>query len=180
MPLHEGPGEFASSADLAQRLRLPLALRLAFRELSGGLRGFGIFFACLALGVWAIAGVGSMSRSLTEALARDGRVILGGDMAFGLQQREATGEERAFLDARGRVSSVASLRAMANAGDKGTTLVELKAVDAAYPLVGAMTTDPSGPLSELTAQTGDAYGAIAVGDGPLRSTLQQLQTGPAR
>ncbi len=140
--------------------RLPLALRLALRELAGGLRGFGIFFACLALGVWAIAGVGSMSRSLTEALARDGRVILGGDMAFGLQQREATPEERRFLDAQGRVSSVASLRAMANAGDRGTTLVELKAVDDAYPLVGAMVTDPPAPLADLMRREGDAFGAI--------------------
>ena len=69
--------------------RLPLLLRLAFRELRGGLHGFGIFLACIALGVAAIASVSSLSRSLTEGITREGRRILGGDMAFSLLQREA-------------------------------------------------------------------------------------------
>ena len=81
----------------------PLILRLAFRELRGGLRGFGIFLACIALGVAAIAGVSSLSRSLTEGIGREGRRILGGDMAFSLLQREANPAERAFLDSKGRV-----------------------------------------------------------------------------
>ena len=40
---------------------LPLAFRFARRELRGGLAGFGIFLACIALGVAAIAGVGSVA-----------------------------------------------------------------------------------------------------------------------
>ena len=51
-------------------------LRLALRELRGGLKGFGIFLACIALGVAAIAGVSSISRSLTEGLGKEGRKIL--------------------------------------------------------------------------------------------------------
>ena len=42
---------------------LPLAVRLMRRELRGGLRGFRIFLACLALGVAVIMGaavVGSL------------------------------------------------------------------------------------------------------------------------
>ena len=46
----------------------------------------------------AIAGVGSFSRSLTDGLAREGRVILGGDLAFSLIHREASAAERSFLD----------------------------------------------------------------------------------
>src|ERR687885_1011145 len=92
---------------------LPLILRLALRELRGGLKGFGTFLACIALGVAAIAGISSISRSLTEGLTREGRKILGGDMAFSLIHREADAAERAFLAARGNVSSIATLRAMA-------------------------------------------------------------------
>ena len=69
-------------------------LRFALRELRGGLHGFRIFIACIALGVMAIAGVGSFSRSLTDGLAREGRVILGGDLAFSLIHREADAAER--------------------------------------------------------------------------------------
>lgn len=140
--------------------RWPLPLRLAAREISGGLRGFGIFLACLALGVWAIAGVGSISRSLSEGLGREGRTILGGDISFSLVQREAEANERAYLDSIGRVSVRGSLRGMANAGDKGSTLVDLKAIDGAYPLVGSLVTEPAGTPADLTARRGDIYGAV--------------------
>ena len=79
-----------------------LSLRYALRELRGGLRGFYVFIACIALGVLAIAGVGSVSASLTEGLAREGRTLLGGDVSFVLFQREAKPDEVAFLRSRGR------------------------------------------------------------------------------
>jgi len=78
-----------------------LPLRYALRELRGGLRGFYVFIACIALGVMAIAGVGSVAASLGEGLAREGRTLLGGDVAFSLIQREAKPDEVAFLRARG-------------------------------------------------------------------------------
>src|SRR3954468_6417911 len=123
-----------------RRPALPRVLRLALPELRGGLKGFGVFLACIALGVAAIAGVSSISRSLTEGLGREGGKILGGDVTFSPIQREAGGAERAFFGAQGRVSSVATLRAMAVAGEKGSGLVEVKAVDGAYPTVGEVAT----------------------------------------
>ncbi|WP_414472718.1 ABC transporter permease [Microvirga sp. M2] len=139
--------------------RLPLLLRLALRELRGGLKGFGIFLACIALGVAAIASVSSLSRSLTEGISREGRRILGGDMAFSLIQREASGPERAFLEGKGRVNVIASMRAMAVAGDKGSGLVEMKAVDSGYPAVGLLETDPPLAPADLFAERNGAYGA---------------------
>src|SRR2546429_2492557 len=85
-----------------------LALRFAARELRGGLRGFYVFIACIALGVMAISGVGSLASGLADGLAREGRVVLGGDLAFSLSLREASTEERAFLDGRGRLSLAAT------------------------------------------------------------------------
>ena len=125
----------------------PLALRYAWRELRGGLRGFGVFIACIALGVMAIAGVGSVAQSLADGLAQAGSAILGGDLNFSLVQREATDGERRFLDAHGKVSVIATLPTMARADDGRTTLVEIKAVDGAYPLFGAVTAEPDMPLA---------------------------------
>src|SRR5262245_3974883 len=122
---------FAPTALLSRSL----SLRLAVRELRAGLAGFRVFLACIALGVMAIAGVASFARSLADGLAREGRVILGGDVAFSLIHREATDAERAFLAGRGQVSTAATMRAMART-DEGAALVEVKAVDAAYPLYG--------------------------------------------
>jgi len=52
----------------ADATSLPLALRLARRELRAGLVGFRIFLACLLLGVAAIAGVGSAFWGLVAGL----------------------------------------------------------------------------------------------------------------
>jgi putative ABC transport system permease protein len=138
-----------------------VSLRLALRDLRGGLRGFYVFIACIALGVMAISGVGSFSNSLTEGLAREGRVILGGDADFILIHREATAPERAFLDSRGSVSAAATMRAMARADGERTALVEIKAVDGAYPLFGVAALDPAMPLGEALALRAGAYGAAA-------------------
>ena len=136
-----------------------LAFLYALRELRGGLRGFYVFIACIALGVMAIAGVGSVAASLSDGLAREGRKLLGGDVAFSLIQREAKPEDIAFLRSRGSVSIAATLRAMVRAGDGKLALVELKAVDGAYPMLGELTLDPQMPLAELLAERDGAFGA---------------------
>jgi putative ABC transport system permease protein len=138
-----------------------LALRYALRELRGGLRGFYVFIGCIALGVMAIAGVGSVAASLGEGLAHEGRTLLGGDVAFSLMQREAKPDEVAFLRARGQMSVAATLRAMARAADERLALVELKAVDASYPMLGELTLDPKMPVADLLAERDGAFGAAA-------------------
>jgi putative ABC transport system permease protein len=139
----------------------PLALRYAWRELRGGLHGFGVFIACIALGVMAIAGVGSAAQTFADGLSRAGGTMLGGDLAFLLVQREANDSESGFLDGHGAVSVVAMLPTMAHTSDGRTTLVEIKAVDGAYPLFGAVATEPAVPLPALLARDGDVFGAAA-------------------
>jgi putative ABC transport system permease protein len=151
-----------------------LALRYALRELRSGLRGFYVFIACIALGVMAIAGVGSVAASLGEGLAREGRTLLGGDVAFSLIQREAKPDEVAFLRARGQVSVAATLRAMARTGDGRLALVELKAVDGNYPMLGELTLDPKMPVADVLAEHDGAFGAAA--DSTLLARLD-LKTG---
>ncbi|MGH1590800.1 ABC transporter permease [Methylobacterium phyllosphaerae] len=142
--------------------RIPLTLRLALRELRAGLGGFAVFLACIALGVMAIAGVASISRSLSDGLGREGRRILGGDLAYNLINREATGAEKQALAKEGRLDVVAYLRAMAVAGSGDAALVELKAVDpATYPAAGDLATDPPGRLADLLAERDGAPGALA-------------------
>ena len=119
----------------ASAVGLGLALRLARRELRHGLKGFTVFLACLTLGVGAIAGVGSLSAAIGQGLARDGQALLGGDMEFRLSQRAPSAEEKAWITARGTPSETIQMRVMAEGQPSGKrTLVELKAVDGAYPL----------------------------------------------
>jgi len=150
-----------------------LPLRFALRELRGGLRGFYVFIACIALGVMAIAGVGSVAASLSEGLAREGRTLLGGDVAFSLIQREAKPDEVAFLRARGQLSIAATLRAMLRSGDGRFALIELKAVDDAYPMLGELTLQPQMPVADLLAERQDASGPVfgAAADSALLARL---------
>jgi putative ABC transport system permease protein len=138
-----------------------LSIRFALRELRGGLRGFYVFIACIALGVLAIAGVGSVAASLSDGLAREGRTLLGGDVSFVLFQREAKPAEVAFLRSRGQVSVAATLRGMARSSGGKLALVEMKAVDDNYPMLGQLALTPDVPLGDLLAERDGAFGAAA-------------------
>jgi putative ABC transport system permease protein len=117
-------------------LRLPLALSIAFRELRAGAGGLVVFVLSIALGVAAVAAIGSLAASFDRSLARQGRLLVGGDLSFERVHRRANAEERAAIAAEGMISESASLRAMARVGSGKRALVELKAVDDAYPLYG--------------------------------------------
>jgi putative ABC transport system permease protein len=140
----------------------PYPFRLAARELRGGVRGFRIFLACLVLGVTAIAGIGSLGAAVGSAIRDDARMLFGGDVAARLAHRQAAPTERQFLEASGQVSEIALLRAMAVSLDGARhTLIELKAVDAAYPLYGAVTLSPPQDLAGMLAARGGVYGVVA-------------------
>src|SRR6516225_992176 len=138
-----------------------LPLRIAARELRGGLRGFYVLIACIGLGVMAIAGVSSVASGLADGLAHEGSVILGGDLSFSLSLREASAAELEFLRERGDLSLAATLRAMARTPDGCAALVEVKAVDASYPLYGTATITPAQSLADVLAQHDGAFGAAA-------------------
>jgi len=142
-------------------MHLILALRLASREFRAGFRGFWIFLACIALGVTAIIGIGSLTLALKDGLAAQGRAIVGGDASFILNQRQVSPAEKTFLLSQGRVSTIAQLRAMARRDDGEAALVEIKAVDDAYPLAGEVITEPPQPLAGTLAERNGAFGLIA-------------------
>lgn len=145
-------------------IRLLCALGVGQRQLRGGFNGLGIFFAALLFGVVAIAASGSLSDAILTGLDQQGRVLLGGDVSVSLVHRPATPRERQFLTSYGRVSATTTMRAMAYHLPSGPrsarTLVELKAVDAAYPLYGKVGLSPHLPLAQALACTSSACGAV--------------------
>ena len=146
-----------NSAPRANKPGLQLATLFAWRELRGGLRGFYVFLACIALGVAAISGVNSVARSITHGIGQQGQSILGGDVAFSVQQRDLPAAEVEFLAASGENSKVSGMRAMARLADgSDQTLIELKAVQPNYPLYGELT-GPRSVLSIDTLAEGEAY-----------------------
>src|SRR3546814_17006559 len=116
---------------------MSLALRLALRDLRGGLTGLRLLAICLFLGVGALAAVGSLSSAIVTGLSEEGQSILGGDIQVEVVQWAATPEELAGLRAEGEVSHIPRMRAMAARPDGAdSVLVALKGVDGAYSLYG--------------------------------------------
>jgi len=139
---------------------IPLSLRFAGRELRGGVRGFRIFLACLALGVAAIAAAGSTAEAFRRGLASQASEILGGDLALSVRQRQFNAGERAILEKAGRVSySVASM-AMAQAPSGERRLIELRGVNRTYPLAGQVTLAGGGALQAALAAMDGVAGAV--------------------
>ena len=139
-----------------------IALRLARRELRGGVRGLRIVIACLALGVAAIAAVGSLREGIERGLREDGRRILGGDVEVQGGSQFLPDALREHLRARGAaLSEVVQMRSMLVAASGERQLVELKAVDAVYPLVGEVRLDPPVPLRDALAERDGRLGLVA-------------------
>jgi putative ABC transport system permease protein len=146
------------------RLVLANAFRIARRELRGGARSMRIVIACLALGVAAIAAVGTLSRAVEAGLKADGRRILGGDLEVSVGYRPMPEAAKAWIADRGaQLSALAELRAMlvVEAGARERMLVELKAVDRPYPLYGAVRIEPAMPLAEALAVRNGRPGLVA-------------------
>ena len=93
----------------------------------------------MALGVTVITGVGAVSDALRASFERQGEAMLGGDVTLSRPHVRPRASERAGVEQSGGVSETATMRTMARRPD-GTeqALVELKGVDAAYPLVGTV------------------------------------------
>ncbi|HLA02992.1 MAG TPA: FtsX-like permease family protein [Aestuariivirga sp.] len=140
-------------------MNFSLWLRFAARDLRSGLQGFWIFLTCLALGTAAIAIIGSLSASIERGLDEQGQPLLGGDVEFSLVHREATDKELAFIASNGSLSKVATLRAMAIAPET-TTLVEIKATDALYPLYGQVILESADTLQGAMTLQNSTYGVV--------------------
>ena len=147
-----------------------VAFRFAARELRHGvrgLRGFGVFLGCLALGVAAIAGVQSTASSIVTGLRADGREILGGDLALRAVYRDLAPDHRALIERTAAATThFVEMRTMARLPDDAETgvLVELKAVDGRYPLFGRVEARRDDgtpvPLAAGLARDGGTWGAL--------------------
>lgn len=147
-------------------MSLVIASRFARRELRGGLHGFRVFLACLALGVAAIAAVGTVRAGIEAGLESEGAALLGGDAEVEFTYRFARDAELAFLnEIATEISETVAFRSMAVVdGPLGVErgLTQVRAVDSAYPLVGSVTLAPNIPLDTALANNGGVMERVLV------------------
>ncbi len=136
-------------------MSLVIAARFARRELRGGLHGFRIFLACLALGVAAIAAVGTVRAGIQAGLDREGAALLGGDAEVELTYRFARENELIYLNSIAEtVSETVDFRSMAVTESEDRALTQIRAVDDFYPLIGRVILTPEMPLPVALADNG--------------------------
>ncbi len=111
------------------------AWAIARRDLSARFRGLRLLLVCLFLGVGALAAIGTLTGAIESELDGRGRTILGGDVEVSVWQREPSAQENAAFAQLGTISTGTRMQAMARSGDLAVP-IELKAVDARWPLVG--------------------------------------------
>jgi putative ABC transport system permease protein len=143
---------------------LAFAVRMAWRETRGAARHFTVLFGCVALGVAALVSVGMFAVNLDRTLTREARTLTGGDLELRSAQPLDAAASAAVGELARRGAEITTIRemvAMAQAPARGATLlVELKAVEPAYPLYGRVETSPAQPLDGLLADRGEAGGAL--------------------
>ena len=145
-------------------MTLGLATKFARRELRGGLQGFRVFLACLALGGAAIAAVGTVRAGIEAGLEAAGASLLGGDAEATFTYRFASDQERAWLEEISEnLSETVDFRSMVTVGTGETaerSLTQTRAVDDAYPLIGRVTLDPDIPLNIALDGNADLPGGV--------------------
>ncbi len=140
-----------------------MSFLMAWREIRGSWRQFVFFLACLAVGVGAVVGIELFATNVETLILRDARSLLGGDLEIRVaHQLSESGRETldTLRERNVEVTHVRELVAMAavpsmeqaqTPNAQATQLVELKAVEALYPLYGHVELTPSQPLHSSLA-----------------------------
>ena len=152
---------------------MPFWLAMAGRELRSAWRHFVYFLACIALGVGAVVGVSLFSVNVEQAVLKEARGLLGGDLEVRVSRPLGTSGTDLLrgLESRGvHRTKVSELVAMASIGQPspgGTAatsqLVELKAVEPSYPLYGVLKLDRDQPLAELLRRDAEGCPDLCLG-----------------
>lgn len=135
-----------------------ILLSLARTELISGLAGLKLFMAAIGLGSAMLALVWFLAAGVGDALDRNGRQILGGDAELQVGMTPLDTALLSQLSELGRLSTVVDMRSTVRRDDVGAP-IELRAVDAAYPLYGAVgvSTDE---IQSLLASRDGVHGAV--------------------
>lgn len=143
-----------------------MAIRIAARDMRGGVRGLWLIVGGIFVGAAAVALVGATSQSLVDSARQGALESIGGDLSLRLFHRPPSEAELTTIRREGGVSITSELRPMVRAVRNGQAvgpplLIELKGVDRQYPLYGAVTTLPKSNLYQTLSQLDGLYGAVA-------------------
>ncbi|MDG2475211.1 MAG: FtsX-like permease family protein [Paracoccaceae bacterium] len=144
---------------------MEFVVKIAKREIRGGIKGFRIFMICLALGSMALAAISSMKKSIDVGLDEKGIEVLGGDASIKITYRFATEQELDFIKMNSSsFTETTDFRSMAAILKDDTvldsTLIQVKGIDGNYPLYGKIKLQPDISLTNALDEREGTFGVI--------------------
>ena len=119
-----------------------LSLKLSIKELRGSFNEFKIVITSIFIGVFIITAVGSLSKNLQYEIDNKRSELLGGNFELSTTYQEFPSNIKNWLLQNGTVSQVIEMRTMLSSNKNlpiKRRVVELKAVDQKWPLIGEIT-----------------------------------------
>ncbi|MGH9346358.1 MAG: ABC transporter permease [Vicinamibacterales bacterium] len=135
-------------------------VRMAAREIRASWRRLLFFFICIAIGVGSIVALRSVIQSVRAALAGEARALLSADLMVSSNNPFTPAVRNAIAhELRGgrivEASEAVEVGTMVRAGDEGaggTRMVELRAVQQAFPMYGTLRLQDGRPYSHALLQ----------------------------
>lgn len=121
-------------------------VRMAAREIRASWRRLLFFFICIAIGVGSIVALRSVIQSVRAALAGEARALLSADLLISsnnpftpsVRTRLEREQRAGRITAQSESIELATMVRAGEAGTSGTRMVELRAVQAAFPMYGTV------------------------------------------
>jgi putative ABC transport system permease protein len=133
-------------------MKLSFKSRLILREIFTRPAYSFQFILAVAIGVGSVVGINSYKQNLYEAIGKESRTIMGGDLM--VESPSAYLEEtkefiKANLPIASKLSYSVNFASMIYTPSKETSLATVKALDAKFPLYGEVQTSPPGLFKNL-------------------------------
>ena len=152
-------------------------LKLSLRELKGSFNEFKIVMISIFLGVFIITAVGSLSKNLIYEINNKSSELLGGDFELSTTYQEFPIKIKKWLEKNGKTSQIVELRTMLTSNQSvgvKRRIVELKAVDQNWPLIGIPIIVPNKSINKSLKMNNNNNGALI--DASLKKQLE-IQVG---
>jgi len=133
-------------------MKITFKSRLILRELFNRPIYSFQFILAIAIGVGSVVGINSYKQNLYEAIGKESRIIMGGDLMIE-SPASYSDETKLFvinhLPKKAKLSYSVNFASMIYANSKETSLATVKALDAYFPLYGEIQTTPVGLFKNL-------------------------------
>lgn len=140
-------------------------LNLTFREIRSSWRRLLFFFICIAIGVGSVVALRSLIQNLSQAVGGDTRALLTADLEVSstndfspadLRKIEDVIGRSGIVEARNEAITTSAMARPDDAANESLSFVELKGIEAPFPLVGKFTTSGGKPFDFKLVENGGA------------------------